>query len=153
MRIAAIIPAALGAIALYIGIFLNWIGTLLNCFGSCPPIDGFADRWLASVALFLGPGVALTFVASILAILALRADRRRAGVVVAIAAPVVTAALVALILLLGGGSLTPVAGAPAPDGTALVSGAWMSAASYAAIPLALWPLTTFATLLFRAATA
>lgn len=153
MRIAAIILAALGTVALYVGIFLYWLTSLFTCFSSCPPVDGYTDRWLGNVALYLSPGVGLTLVASILAIAALRTDRLRAGLIVALAAPVVTTALVVLILLQGGGSLVPVAGVSLSDGTTLVSYAWVSASAYAAIPLALWPLATFTTLMFRAAAA
>lgn len=152
MRITAIILAALGGVALYVGIFIYCVSSLLSCLDFCPPVDGLGGAWLTRSAMYLSPGLILTLIASILAIISLARERRRISLIVAIAAPLITAGLIALIMLLVAGSFAPVAGPTLSDGTVLVSSAWITGASYAAIPLALWPLATFGVVMVRAAT-
>lgn len=151
MRITAIILSALATVATYVGIFYYWVSMILACFDSCPPLADYSDRWLSQTATTLGPGVAFAVVATITGSLALNKARSRRAFWVTIAAPTIALVAVALIMLLGAGGFLPYADPAASSDPVdpTLSRVWLGGATYAAFPLAIWPLATCFALLYR----
>lgn len=152
MRLTAIILAGIGTLALGAGIFGYWIGAALTCFDVCPPASTFTPTWLRMLGLFLGPGLLLSLVASVLAIVSLRAEGRSTALIIAIAAPIVALGAWALLMYFSAGSFTPLAN-PGPAEVAVadrqLSHDWLNGVNYAVIPLVVWPLATFLAALIR----
>lgn len=146
MRIAAIISAALATLALYAGLFFYFLTELFACFDYCPPVSSYTDQWYTTVAMWLAPGVGLAVVASALAIIAMRLERRTTALILAVAVPILSVIAVVLLLAFVAGGLTPIANmsAPAADPSEpVVSSAWITGSIFASLPLGIWPLATF----------
>jgi hypothetical protein len=106
------------------------------------------------MAIFLGPGLLLSLAASVVSILAMRADGRTTALIVTSAAPLIALVAVALLMYFVAGSFTPLANPGPPEVAAVdrqLSQTWLSGVSYAVIPLVFWPLATFLATLIRPA--
>lgn len=115
MRVTALILAAIATLTMDAGIFIYWAQTAFACFDVCPPASTFANTWLRMLATSVLPGIILAVAASVVAIIALRAERRSAALVVAVLTPILSAVAVALTLYFVAGGFTPLANPGPPE--------------------------------------
>lgn len=155
MRLTAIILSVLAFFALVSSIFIYWFGSAFFCFDVCQPASSVGPQLLRLGAMIFGPGLIISLVAWIFALLYVRAEGHTIAFIVILATPFVVVAVAALIMLLAGGSLTPVAVSGPPE-VALaerqLSADWLNVTRYAVAPLFIWPVVTFIAALPRPAT-
>lgn len=151
MLLVSVILVALATVALDIGVFYYLVDMIFSCSHQyCSPLAGYAEVFLGTATTTLGPGLVLTVAATFCALFALRRASQSQSRFMLVAIPVV-AVIFAALMTAGSGSLLPFAATAYarydPTFATLVSPDWVGAATWAALPLAFWPIASFFVLL------
>jgi hypothetical protein len=152
VKVAALIVNILAALAALGGMFVYALGSTFICVDVCPSVSSASQQLPVVAGVTLGPGILLSLAACILSMLYVRSQGRPVWFVLTLVTPLAVGATIVTLLLLLGGSLTPVAvSGPADVAPAdrQVSVTWLTATTYAVIPLLVWPLVSLAAALTR----
>jgi hypothetical protein len=152
MKLAALILSILALLATLGGMFAYGVGAAFICFDVCPPVSSASQQLPILTAATLGPGYLLSLAAWIVGLLYIRGQGRVAWFIVLMVTPLVVVAAIVALLLIVGGSLAPVAVAGPAEVAPTdrqISVDWLTATTYAIIPLIAWPIVSLAAALTR----